>query len=132
MSALYTVYCGDIMDISIVYTTVGPISRDDKLGLISPAIVAKDMGEILVRERLAFCVNIIPHVDSVFWYGGKLELSDESGEAILQIKTYRDKVETVMQRISQLHSYDVPMIWSINVDMVGELAQKWIADCASR
>ena len=67
---------------------------------------ADRIARALVDERLAACVNIIP-VRSCYLWEGKLNLE---GEELLIIKTEQSKVEQLMSRIIELHSYKVPEI----------------------
>ncbi len=67
---------------------------------------ADRIARVLVEERLAACVNIIP-VRSCYLWEGKLNLE---GEELLIIKTEQKMVERVMSRINELHSYRVPEI----------------------
>ena len=76
-------------------------------------IVAKDVsearriGKALVKERLVGCVNIIPHIESLYWWEGKLE---EGQEVLLVGKTKHKLSGEVVKRVKELHSYSVPCI----------------------
>ena len=65
---------------------------------------AKKIAEKVVEEKLAACVNIIPTVQSVYRWQGAVESATESK---LIIKTTRPMVESLIETISGLHSYDV-------------------------
>jgi periplasmic divalent cation tolerance protein len=67
---------------------------------------ADGIARVLVEERLAACVNIIPARSCYLWEG-KLNLE---GEELLIIKTEERKIEHLMARIIELHSYRVPEI----------------------
>ncbi|TGL87593.1 divalent-cation tolerance protein CutA [Leptospira congkakensis] len=73
---------------------------------------AKQIAKQVVTERLAACANIIKGMDSVYIWNGEME---ESSEIVCLLKTTKDKSELLMQRIKELHSYDVPCIvlWPI-------------------
>ncbi|MBI3271370.1 MAG: divalent-cation tolerance protein CutA [Planctomycetes bacterium] len=65
------------------------------------------MARSLVEERFAACVNIIPKVASVYrWEEGVTE--DE--EQLLVIKTTADRLDGLIARVVQLHTYDVPEV----------------------
>ncbi len=76
----------------------------------------KEEGEkianILIREKKAACVNIIPHVRSIFFWEGNVESSDESQ---LLIKTKRDLLDEVISLIKSNHSYQVPEIIALPI-----------------
>jgi periplasmic divalent cation tolerance protein len=73
---------------------------------------ALEIGRGLVKERLASCVNVWGGMTSVYVWKGQLE---ESGEAVLLVKTFAAKVDAVMARVKEKHSYEVPcmLVWEI-------------------
>ncbi|HDL18921.1 MAG TPA: divalent-cation tolerance protein CutA [Bacteroidetes bacterium] len=70
------------------------------------------IGKKLVEQKLAACVNIIPHLYSIFSWQGKIT---EVDEILLLIKTMPDRFETLKQKIKKIHSYDVPEIIALPV-----------------
>jgi periplasmic divalent cation tolerance protein len=72
---------------------------------------ARLIGTTLVRERLAACINYFP-VQSIFWWKGEVE---ESGENAVIAKTRAELAEKVVQRVKELHSYQIPVtvVWII-------------------
>jgi periplasmic divalent cation tolerance protein len=66
---------------------------------------ALQIGKSLVQEHLAACANIIPQITSVYFWEEKL---CEDKEALLLIKTIKDKTESIIRRVKELHSYRVP------------------------
>ena len=71
------------------------------------AKAAKRIGRAVVREKLAACCTVLPGVTSFFTWRGKMEKADE---ALLIIKTRRDRVGTLADKIRRLHPYTVPEI----------------------
>jgi uncharacterized protein involved in tolerance to divalent cations len=61
----------------------------------------------LVEARLAACVNVLPPVQSIYHWQGKVETAHE---VLLMIKTTHERFPAVRDRITQLHSYDTPEI----------------------
>jgi len=59
----------------------------------------------LVEERLAACVNILPEMHSIYRWEGRV---DEARERQVIIKTTRERVPPLRERVRALHSYDVP------------------------
>ena len=59
----------------------------------------------LVEARLAACVNIVDNVSSVYHWQGKIEAGQET---MLVIKSRRDLFDSLQQRLSAMHSYEVP------------------------
>jgi periplasmic divalent cation tolerance protein len=97
----------------LVFTTAG--SRDE----------ASQIGRALVERILAACVNIVPHVGSIYRWEGEIE---EAEEWLLIVKTTRNAFERVRDAIHELHSYEVPECISVSVED-GDLAYlNWIGD----
>lgn len=73
---------------------------------------AKQIGRILVEERLAACVNIIDGMTSIYWWDNSL---NEDNEAILIAKTTQDLLDPLTARVKQLHTYECPCIVAIPI-----------------
>ena len=68
---------------------------------------ARTIGRALVKARLAACVNIFPEIQAIFEWQDKLE---EAKEAAMFIKTRSSLEAQVIERVKELHSYDVPAL----------------------
>lgn len=66
---------------------------------------AREMGRLLVEERLIACINIIPEVHSIYEWEGKI---CEEGEVLTLLKTMKEKVPSLEKRIAELHPYTTP------------------------
>ena len=86
---------------------------------------AAKIAETLVRERLAACVNVVPSVESCYWWEDKLNWDTE---CLMVIKTTAAAVERVRQRVLEVHSYDVPEFVALKIDSGSEPYLKWIED----
>jgi periplasmic divalent cation tolerance protein len=73
---------------------------------------AQRLARMLVEERLAACVQIVPHVRSVYRWRGAVE---ESDEWLLLIKSRRDLFENMQRRLRAAHSYELPEIVALAV-----------------
>ena len=73
---------------------------------------SKKIGKIVVEERLAGCVNIIPTIGSFYWWKGEIE---EDNESILIAKTKVSNVENIIKRVKEIHSYENPAILAIPI-----------------
>ena len=84
---------------------------------------AKLIAQEVVKRRLAACVNIIEGVQSLFWWKGK---ADSGKEALLVIKSRKDKLQALIRAVKKAHSYEVPEI--IALPLVGGYKPylKWI------
>lgn len=73
---------------------------------------AARIGRVLVEERLAACVNVVPSVASTYWWKGKIE---EAGEVLLVLKTRDDLLDALTARVRGLHSYTVPEVIALPI-----------------
>ena len=71
---------------------------------------AREIGKVLVEERLAACVNILDGMNSMYWWEGKVQ---EDNEAVLIAKTKAELMLELTERVKKLHSYDVPCVVSL-------------------
>jgi len=78
----------------------------------APRDISKELAHKLCEERLAACVNIIPRIDSVYWWEDKLETDEES---LLIIKTTQAKVEQLIGYVRDNHPYPVPEVIMLEV-----------------
>ena len=74
---------------------------------------AQSFASRLVKEKLAACVNIFPHMTSIYQWDGEIESSDE---CVLIIKTQSAHIETIKQLTAQDHPYDLPAFIVLNID----------------
>jgi periplasmic divalent cation tolerance protein len=70
------------------------------------------IGETLVRERLAACANVLPGMQSCYWWEGKLTQANES---VLIMKTREALINPLTARVRELHSYSVPCVVALPV-----------------
>ena len=66
---------------------------------------AEQFAATLVDERFAACVNILPPMQSIYRWQGKVE---KANERQLLIKTSLGRWRALEKRIKELHPYDVP------------------------
>ncbi len=63
---------------------------------------ARKIADALVSQRKAACVNIVPRVNSLFWWKGKIEDAEES---LLVVKTRAKLFPDVVSTVKGIHSY---------------------------
>ena len=76
------------------------------------AATARNAAARLVEERLAACANIIPGVESIFRWQGKIE---SGNEVFVIFKTTHGRWQQLEQRLRALHPYEVPEIVMIQI-----------------
>ena len=77
----------------------------------------------LLAERLVACGNIFPSVRSIYHWQGKV--CDEV-EVALVLKTTRAKMSKAMERLEELHPYDVPAIELFDTNGVNLPFLNWV------
>lgn len=68
---------------------------------------ARRIGSALVDKKLAACVNIIPGMRSIYRWQGKVV---NDNECVMLVKAPKDNAETVIEKIKEMHSYEVPCV----------------------
>jgi len=85
---------------------------------------ARTLGRTLVREKLAACVNYFP-VNSIYWWKESIE---ESSEVAIIAKTRADLVDRLIERVKDLHSYEVPCVVSWIIEKGNLPFLEWIRE----
>ena len=86
---------------------------------------AARIGKELVTRRLAACANIIAPIHSFYWWEGRVQ---EDNEALLVVKTQEQLMESLIEMVKSLHSYDCPCVVSLPVLEGNPDFLKWIQD----
>jgi periplasmic divalent cation tolerance protein len=68
---------------------------------------SQQIAKLLLEQRKAACINIIPGVDSHFWWENKL---DSARESLLVIKTKASLLPEIVSLVKEVHSNIVPEI----------------------
>ena len=77
------------------------------------ATSAERIAEVLVAERLAACVNLVPGLTSIYRWEGKVQ---REAEVLLLIKAPRARFEAIAARVKALHPYTVPELIALPID----------------
>ncbi len=80
---------------AVVYTTIDNVQD------------ARKIAHTLVEEQLVVCVNIIPKIESIYRWKGKVETDNE---VVLIAKTTDKNVKKTIQKVKELHTYELPDI----------------------
>src|SRR5687768_3512025 len=81
------------------------------------------VARVLVEERLAACVNVLPAMTSVYRWDGAVQ---QDAEEQVVIKTSTDRLADLEARLRQLHSYELPEFLVITADAGSEAYLKWV------
>lgn len=97
----------------IVLTTVG--------AAFDVAVLARE----LIEQRLAACVNVIPQIQSIYRWQGRIE---NDAEQLLLIKTVEERVDALQAALMARHPYEVPEFVVIRMDDVRGPWREWLID----
>jgi periplasmic divalent cation tolerance protein len=84
---------------------------------------AARLGRTLVEERLAACATLIPAVQSIYHWQGKVE---SAAETLLLLKTGPAQLSELETRLHQLHSYQTPEFLVLGVEGVSHPYLDWL------
>ena len=85
---------------------------------------AAEIARVLVDERLAACVNLVPTVRSIYRWQGAIQ---DDAEALAVIKTTAERYPALASRLAELHPYDVPEILALPLDDGHAKYLAWLA-----
>lgn len=97
----------------VVVLTTFPLDKD-----------AEAFAKVLVDERLAACVNVLPPMKSIYRWKDVLESADERQ---IIIKTAAEKVADLENRFKSLHPYELPEFVVLRAESSAEYLS-WIVD----
>ena len=84
---------------------------------------AQQIATLLLERRQAACINIIPEVDSRFWWEGEL---DSAQESLLVIKTKASRLPEIIKLVKGAHSNTVPEIIALPIIGGNQDYLEWI------
>jgi periplasmic divalent cation tolerance protein len=89
---------------------------------------ARALAHVLVELRLAACVNIVPRVDSIYRWEGKVA---EDGEQLLIIKTTDERIASLREELFRRHPYSVPEFVVVPVSETSDAYGAWLLESVS-
>ena len=91
---------------------------------------ARRIARELVTEHLAACANIVPHIESIYFWKGQLETCEE---CLVIFKLTVAVYEKFQSKLRALHPYDVPEIISFKLSNGLPDYLRWVSEnCGER
>jgi periplasmic divalent cation tolerance protein len=87
--------------------------------------VARTLARAALRARLVACANVVPHIESHYWWQKKIE---SGNEVLILFKTSRKLLPALEQLIVSKHPYDTPEFLVLALKAGSTPYLKWIAD----
>ena len=86
---------------------------------------AEKIAQVLLAERLIACANIVGPVTSFFSWSGKIDCADEF---LMVLKSRRDLLDEVVDRVKGLHSYEVAEVLAVPIVGGSKVYLDWMAE----
>ena len=108
------------------------MKKADRFGIVlvtAPTIaVARRLARLALKERLVACANLLPGVESHYWWREKIE---RSREILIVFKTLQSRVRKLEKLILAKHPYDTPEVLVLAIDSGARKYLRWIKDSCS-
>ena len=90
---------------------------------------ARRIAKEMVTAKLAACANILPPIESVYRWKGKIE---QESETLVLFKLSEDRQSTFQDKLRSLHPYEVPEI--IFVPVTNGLPEylRWVIESCAK
>jgi periplasmic divalent cation tolerance protein len=86
---------------------------------------ARQLAQAALNERLIACANLVPKIESLYWWKGKIE---KGTEVLLVLKTTRARLAALEKLIVARHPYDTPEFLVMPLAAGNARYLKWLSD----
>ncbi|HWI57507.1 MAG TPA: divalent-cation tolerance protein CutA [Bacillota bacterium] len=90
---------------------------------------ARKLAKAALEPRLVACANLIPRLESHYWWQGKLE---SGAEVLMLLKTTRGRLAALEQVILEQHPYDTPEFIVVPIEQGNARYLEWIGGSVSQ
>jgi|SRR5208283_1142138 len=85
---------------------------------------ARALAKAALSARLIACANLVPKIESHYWWQGKIE---SSAEVLLILKTRKSKLAALEKLVLAKHPYDTPEFLVLLVGAGNHKYLDWLA-----
>jgi periplasmic divalent cation tolerance protein len=86
---------------------------------------ARKLAKIILRSRLAACANLVPKIESHYWWNGKLE---KSAEVLMILKTTCARLPELQKAVLENHPYVTPEFIVLPIVSGSKKYLDWVAE----
>ena len=83
---------------------------------------AKKIANHLIINKLSPCVQLVPLIESIYKWQGKME---NTKEILMVIKVVPEHLQECKKCILELHNYDIPEIIVLKSEILLDTYRKW-------
>jgi periplasmic divalent cation tolerance protein len=85
---------------------VKPVTKFSMVLITAPDLkTARALAKAALQKKLIACANLVPKIESHYWWKNKIE---SSAEVLLILKTTKVKLAALEKLILEKHPYDTP------------------------
>ena len=85
--------------------------------------IALTIKDFLLSKKLSPCIQIIPNIDSSYVWNDK---NVTSKEFLVKIKTTKKHKTKIINKIKEIHNFDIPEIISYDISIESQEYEKWL------
>jgi periplasmic divalent cation tolerance protein len=85
---------------------------------------ARALAKAALSAKLIACANLVPKIESHYWWRGKMETS---AEVLLIFKTQKSKLAALEKLVLEKHSYDTPEFLVLPMSAGSNKYLDWLA-----
>ena len=89
---------------------------------------ARKLAKLALKERLIACANLIPKVESHYWWEGKMEVG---AEVLMLLKTTEARLSLLEKLIVAHHPYDTPEFLVLRIHRGNRRYLNWLCQSVS-
>lgn len=90
---------------------------------------ARQLAREALQARLIACANLVPKIESHYWWRGKLE---SAAEVLLVMKTTRANLHALEKLVHARHPYDTPEFLVLPLTAGSAKYLKWLAESVTK
>ena len=87
--------------------------------------IGRALARAALQARLIACANLIPKIESHYWWQGKIE---SASEVLLVLKTQKSKLAALEKLVLARHPYDTPEFIVLPLSAGNKKYLSWLAN----